>query len=209
MPLIEIGVIGKETIWGIWKIEEETDELLALFGGEESEVPEFKVENKLKEWLASRILVKDLLKKGGKDFTVFLKDGFGKPFIQFSEEEFSISHSKGYTAAIINGNKRTGIDIEKVDIKIRRVAPRVLSEIELAGAEGDLEKLTVLWCCKEVLYKVFSKRGLEFKENLIIQPFQYNKLEGECFGTVRTENSNETFKIQYKKRGEFMLAMCY
>lgn len=209
MPLIEFGEIGKDTLWGIWKIEESTEELLTLFGSKELEIPEFKVEIKLKEWLASRILVKNLLKRGGKDFTVFLKDVFGKPFIQFSEEEFSISHSKGYTAAIINGNKRTGIDIEKIDIKIQRVAPRILSEIELAGAEGDLEKLTVLWCCKEVLYKVFSKRGLEFKENLIIQPFQYNRQEGECFGIVRTEDSNETFKIQYKKRGEFMLAMCY
>jgi len=37
--------------------------------------------------------------------------------------------------------------------------------------EGYINKLTVIWCAKEALYKLYATPGLSFKQHILVIPF--------------------------------------
>ena len=119
--------------------------------------------------------VRALLKAVGIHQIIHYNDG--KPYLD--NGYISISHSANMAAIIYNPDFPVGIDIETVASRIRRIASRAFSETELAAAEDDLEKLTVLWNCKECVFKLANDDGIDFREMIeVAMPsnfsFQYN-----------------------------------
>ena len=104
--------------------------------------------------------VRALLKAVGIHQTIHYNDR--KPYID--NGYISISHSANIAAIIYNPNFPVGIDIETIAPRIRRIASRAFSESELAAAADDLEKLTILWNCKECVFKLANDEGIEFRE---------------------------------------------
>ena len=104
--------------------------------------------------------VRALLKAVGIHQTIHYNDR--KPYLD--NGYISISHSANMAAIIYNPDFPVGIDIEVVAPRIQRIATRAFSESELAVATDDLEKLTVLWNCKECVFKLDNDDGIEFRE---------------------------------------------
>ncbi len=130
MPLILTKNENGLFRYGIWH-HIEADEFflqrLKLSNAEEAEVQNLKARKK-SEWLCSRYLltiVADHEIRGA-----CLKDEYGKPYIEGSDENISISHTFDYTAVIIS-KKLCGIDIQVVVPKIIAIGPRFINENEL------------------------------------------------------------------------------
>lgn len=114
-------------------------------------------------------------------------DGAPELFENAKRSKFSISISHCSSAqdetlvavCISETTRKIGVDIVLMgDERIRRVAPRTMSERERVG--GQLEKV---WAVKESMFKAFGL-GLDFKNDLAVV-FD----ETEVCGTVRGEKS--------------------
>jgi 4'-phosphopantetheinyl transferase len=64
-----------------------------------------------------------------------------------------------------------GIDIERMRPRIEKVRERFLHTEESASINKDkvLEQLTLAWCAKEALYKLYGQRNLDFRENIRVE----------------------------------------
>jgi len=68
----------------------------------------------------------------------------------------------------------------------------------------QIEQLYVYWGAKETLYKIYGKRALHFKEDLLIEPFEY-KGKGVINGCISIGEMKETYLLQYEKICDYML----
>ena len=104
--------------------------------------------------------VRALLKTVGIRQTIHYNDR--KPYID--EGYISISHSANIAAIIFSHDFPVGIDVETISPRIRRIATRAFSDTEIATANDELEKLTILWNCKECVFKLANDEGIDFRE---------------------------------------------
>jgi phosphopantetheinyl transferase len=108
-----------------------------------------------------------------------------KPFLPNEEFHFSISHCGDYAAVIVSKDHRVGIDIELVTTKVEKVKHKFLrvEELELVNGQcsmvnGELQLLTLFWCCKEAVFKWYGKEGVDFKGDIHLKPIELNYGEG-------------------------------
>jgi len=209
MPLLFPLIENNEIIVGLWEITESTDELRLRVPLSIQNPPFFTSEMRLQQWYAGRALIHDLaILRGLKDIKLHNDDN-GR--VCFSEHCFnlSLSHKPRFTIATLSEKAKVGIDMEEIMPRIVKIGPRVLSDTELKHAGASLEKLTVYWCVKEVLYKIYSKRSLSFKENLMVEPFDYQNEQGNCIGIIKTKDFEGSFNVKYFKRGNYVIAYNY
>ena len=190
-------------VWDISETETELSEMISLSVDDKKFLRETKHESRRLQWIASRVLLKEIC---GKNDLRISYDVFGKPFLENSEIKISISHSHNKIAFIIN-KEETGIDIELIKEKIERIQNKFMSAAELKNikAENKKEMLSIYWCVKESLYKLYGEKELHFKENILIDDFNYNK-EGVISGKIVTEKFNRNFRLSYLKLDDYMLA---
>lgn len=177
MPLFFQQDIDESTKLGIWKIDEKEEYFLR-------QVPlqkEITHPHKRLQHLAGRFLLKQLF----PDFPVELIRiaDTKKPFLEDEAYHFSISHCNDYAAAIVSKTERVGVDVEIPSIKINRIKEKFLNVEELTrhsrlrdnyGGQAPLttHHLTLMWCCKEAVYKWWSFGGVDFSEKIRLQPFK-------------------------------------
>ena len=178
---------GDDTIIGIWKIEETWD----------------KREQIRHHRITTQQLLRHLL--SSKPEVKINYDTNGKPFLPGSEYKISISHSNKLVAIQLS-KIHAGVDIQQIGKKIERIAEKFMSERELISLKGNnqVEQLHVYWGAKEVLYKIYGKRALHFKENLLIEPFEY-KAKEMITGHVFIAGIKKTYSLYYEKIGNYML----
>lgn len=85
------------------------------------------------------------------------------------EYHFSISHCGDYAAVIVSKDHRVGIDIELVTEKVGRIKHKFLSVEEFANIQHstlNTQHLTLLWCCKEAVFKWYGSGGVDFKDDI-------------------------------------------
>lgn len=231
MPIIFSKNIENRAHLALWRINEDIDALILLLGPNKEEriqISQLRNEQRTKQWLACRIIIKKLLADIGKEYNGISKDKNGKPFLKETSCRISISHSKMYAAAILT-EQRSGlskapstrevpgtikepgsnfteasIDIELIREKILVIAPKFLTDKELIDAAGSIEKTHVYWSAKEVIYKSYGLKNLDFKKNMKIHPFKYEN-EGVCKGELITAKLHNTYTIHYKKSGDLLL----
>jgi phosphopantetheine--protein transferase-like protein len=153
----------------IWKIEEDIE----FFESKFSAHPDIQNESRKLQWFATRHLVNQML--GGNQ--VIGKDAGGKPFLKNGSGHISISHTQSLAAVILNNQKNVGVDLEAFNPRIERIAHKFLTENEITAIKpGEkIEKLILYWSAKEALYKLYGKGGIEFKTQLLIEPFELQK----------------------------------
>ena len=120
----------------------------------------FRFEDDRKRSVAADLLLRELaserLHKSPEDILI-MNDRNGAPYIEGENVFVSISHSGEYAAAVI-GDKRVGIDIEKIRKAEDAVIRRICNEKETAyifdvtGSERDRRFIEV-WTFKEAYYK--------------------------------------------------------
>ncbi len=95
----------------------------------------------------------------------------GAPYLVGREDiSLTVSHSRDYAAVAFSTRRTIGIDIEQWREQLVRVAPRVLSESEMAvyGVSSDL--LLRAWTMKEALYKAALTPALDFRRDIMLPP---------------------------------------
>ena len=196
----------------IWKAEEDVNELLAqcvLSDAERQQIDSFQSNYRKKEWLCTRIMLQQADMNLVSN-TAIIYDDFGKPHLQNSSLKISVSHSKEFVALMIAETSHAGLDIEKLHPKIERTAQKFLSETEKERIPpaNHLQYYHTLWGAKEVLYKIYGKGGLFFKEHLLTEPFTLQQ-KGILQAGIRKDDFHQLFNIHYEFVSDFVLTYCY
>lgn len=206
MPIYLHQKLEPEGELGLWKIEE-TEEYflhqLDLTVPERAQLDQINGRRRV-EWLAVRQLVHQM--SGRKQRAYFTKDAFGKPHLENSHFQISISHSRALAAAIA-APVAVGIDIQVIVSRISRIAHKFMRPQELGSLEepNKIEHLHVYWGAKEALYKAYGRRKLDFCKNILIEPFAYDASGGTFSGKVKKDDFEEGYTLSYQMVGEFML----
>ncbi len=191
----------------VWKSNEPLSVLLqyaALSRNETLEWNSFKSESRKREWLTVRSALQILI-PGANGSSIYY-DLNGKPQL-LTEGFISISHSQEFIAIMKSDNPEIGIDIEIINNRIVNLSEKFLSDVEKLNvkAENRIEKLQVMWGAKEVLYKIHSIGGIDFKKDLRVQPFEY-ETPGDLFASIQKKGFQKDFKIFYEKIDQYMLS---
>lgn len=199
------NIIDDHTLYAVWKISESAEELrsaIILRESEETLYRSFVAESRKKQWLAYRILVRELLKPD--EFPVEY-DASGKPFLAGSDFHISVTHTDDLAAVIISRHAKVGIDIERIRPRIEKVRDKFINEEEssLIGKERELEQLTLAWCAKEALYKMYGLRNLDFRGNIniVIPAFAGMKFTAE----IRFGGKIDKYDLHSELIGSYIL----
>jgi len=182
----------EEGVIGIWEMTEETASLLSLFQFSDREKKEFEQlssERRKREYLAVRLLLKELLGAPPE----ILYNHLGRPRLKNSGYNLSISHSADL-AVVFLSPKKIGIDVENTERNIEKVATRFLNvhEKEFVKTSANQQKtMIVLWCAKEAIFKCSEKQGIDFGKEIYIPPFSETGNTG--FKGIKTQSGSSIF----------------
>ena len=171
MPLYKTIVPNSQTTVKIWKINESYDDLIkdiTLKPTSLERVLGMKSELHQRGFLSVRHLLAEF---GYEDADLFYDEN-GKPHLK-DGKNISITHSFNFSAVIVS-DLIIGIDIEKQRNKISIIAHKFIDyEFDYLNETESyyVNKLTIIWCVKESLYKLFCTPGLSFKQHCLVIPF--------------------------------------
>ncbi len=170
-------------IISLWEINETLDALMQLSANRK--IPDFNNEKRKKEYLASRLLLKDIAPN-----TKITYNEYSAPKLE-NGEHISISHSKNLVAIIISKQK-VGLDIEKISEKPLRLSSKFISD----NTHQNLtkEKTTLIWCVKEAIFKWYQKGNVDFKKDIKIKEFEIMER-----GEISCNFKGEKIIVKYRK----------
>ena len=192
MPLVQKSEENNCQI-AIWDMSESLDQF--CLSSKSLDGSKFKTQNRKKEYFSSRLLLNELLPN-----TAISYNEYGAPEIKH-DDFISISHSKNL-AAIIISKRKVGLDIEQISEKPLRLSSKFISK----GSHSPLseEKATLIWCCKEAIFKWHQKGNLDFIADIKIAPFIIEE-EGKLIAKFRTQE----LTLNYKKMdAHFLVYVC-
>ncbi|MEN9443180.1 MAG: hypothetical protein RIS47_70 [Bacteroidota bacterium] len=134
-----------------------------------------RVRRRRTEWLATRYI---LSKIRPSNRIVYLPSG--KPQLAHGSEQLAITHTDGFVAIAIGQGKYLGIDTERHDRKFAAVAPKYISETELALRPHNFPDEIFegqVWRAKEAVYKAIGQTGVDFKVEMQVQELRNHSLE--------------------------------
>lgn len=168
MPIVLQKYLNDTTEMAVWKITESVEELRKQLWMFEHE--EFKFESRNLHWLASRVVLQELLKTESKQPLQLLKQPNGRPYIEGLDCRISLSHSGIYAAVIKSTTGSVGVDIEETTERIKKIARKFINDYEWQYLEGenDLETMYLLWAGKEAIFKWYGDGGVDFKHHMKI-----------------------------------------
>ncbi len=199
MPLLKKINIGDHTHGLIWELTEDENFFMGKLPDRAFHDVALRdaLPRRRAEILMGKFLIYTLTKQ------LFIKDKNNKPFLENSYDLISISHSKNLVFALVS-SKLCGIDIQYYTPRIERIAWRVMNEAKVARIDTNKAQLHwhIYWCAKESLYKAYGKRGLHFKNDIKINPFDIVPETSEnpfliTEGSVETENIHKGFSIYF------------
>jgi len=206
MPLVKTYYPTKVAVIGIWQISETLSELensISLNKEDKITYEGFVAKKRKREWLCVRILLKTLTNEN----LIILYNENHKPFLKNTTMNISISHSRNYVAVYLDSKKHLGIDIEELRGQILKIKNKFLSPTELNFSQGknEIAMYTILWCIKEALYKFYSKRLLDFKTELAVEPFEL-KPQGMIWALIIKENYKKLLSVNYVCEATYSIA---
>ena len=177
----------------IWNTQETLVELLKL--SKPFDLTKRKNEKRKKEFLSSRLLLEQL-----NPNAIITYNDFGAPELD-SGKYISISHSKEMVAIIISEQK-VGLDIEQISEKALRLAAKFIS----AKNQSNLtkEKATLIWCCKEAIFKWHQTGGVDFIKDIIIPSFILEEK-----GQIKIQFKKKELNLNYQKiNNHYLVYVC-
>ena len=155
------------------------------------DLSKFKNIKRKNEVLSTRLLLDELLPENSITYNTY-----GAPELD-NNKFISISHSKNRTAIIISYNK-VGIDIEKISEKPLQLSSKFIAKN--VHKRMSKEKATLIWCCKEAIYKWYQKGKISFIEDIQIIPFKIEE-KGELIAKFKKQN----LRLYYEKIDAYFL----
>jgi len=156
-------------------------------------------EKRRTQWMASRSLLKELI--GTKGFVEMFVDPFGRPEVENYDIRISISHTHDYAAVILSDRYNVGIDVEAPRADLDRIKTKFMRPDELSGMppEDQLTYVLLHWSAKEVMYKIYARRKLDFRDHMGVHPFDLDPNEGIFHGWVSKGDYDRTFALHYRR----------
>jgi len=183
---------------GVWNVSESEAELRALTSipsDELEEISYIRNESLRKQKLAVRALLDRMFEE-----KVYLSHhDNGKPYIENSAINISITHTDKYVAVLLNDTDEVGIDCESLDRDFSAVEKKALSEEEIDDLDDDKrnEQLAIYWCAKEAVFKKMSQHNVDFAEQIEIDDFRLRG-EGELDATfIGKDGFEEELHLEY------------
>lgn len=204
MPLYNTLTVENTTKVYIWKIEESESELAT---GIEL-TPHCKERmNRMKSEMHRRgfLSIRHLMAEAGYVDADLYYDDLGKPHLK-DGKHISITHSKHFTGIIVSETHQVGIDIEMQRDKILKIAHKFTPITEyktIANSDALIRKLTIVWGCKESLYKIYSEPGLSFLQHIIVKDFSL--VEPTITGEIIYNQQTSLYNIWYQEFEGFTL----
>lgn len=204
MPLYKSITIADETHVLVWKITESLEQLtdeIALKEVCRTRVDGMKSEQHRRGFLSVRKLLQEI---GYTDFDLYY-DSDGKPRLK-DGKNISITHSYSFSAIIVSPHN-VGIDMEMQREKVITIADKFIEPefeyLDPTHLTDYMQRLIVIWGVKEALFKMISREGMSFKQNMYVHPFTMQDSEGRA--TVIFEDINRDFTFSFEEVADFML----
>ena len=178
---------------GIWELSETLDYLIKK--SDFSETNKIINKKRKKEMLASRILLKNMY----PDLKITYNK-YGAPTVE-NNKFISISHSKKFVTIILSRNK-VGIDIEEINDKALNAVSKF---INLSNSNQiSKNEATLVWSCKECIYKWYQKGSVNFLNDIKIHSFKIKEK-----GKITANFKNQEFTLFYRKlQNHFLVYVC-
>lgn len=200
MPLDFYQELNSKQKLAVWNITEP----LSYFQDHISISFEIKNPNRLLERVVALFLLDYLTQKNihlSLDY-----DEFGKPFIKNSDLSVSFSHSKNYIACFVDETKNDlGIDIECYRDNISMIASKFVNHEDSTPFEDDVKlKNQYIWGAKEVLFKIWGKKNVDFKKDLLVLSGPKN------IGIIKKYDESHFFNLDfYVAKNYFLIWSCF
>jgi len=207
MPLKKRDFLFPQGEVGVWVTDESTADLMDQLQLVEHEkrVVEKMSDRRKKEWSSARMLIHKL--SGRSVRALCIKDEYGKPFLQDSDFQISISHSQDRTA-VIAAPQNVGIDIQEIVDKMERISKKFVNEQEWAFVPevvNRLEYLHIIWGAKEAMYKAWGKKKIDFRADLYVKPFEWKGEALHFDSSLKKGNIEMFFDVVAEKLDNFIL----
>ncbi|MGB3180553.1 MAG: 4'-phosphopantetheinyl transferase superfamily protein [Cyclobacteriaceae bacterium] len=207
MPLSKIENITGNIWKGHWHLAESAEKLQQMM--EAQDLPaagglSIAHPRRRAEWMAGRLLLAALLSEAGEVPEPPEKDTYGKPYFRRAPWQPALSHRHPWVVGMLHTQEAAGIDIEKPDEKLRRLSHKFLCDPERDDAADDPEALCIYWAAKEALYKMYGKKGVIFRDQLHIEPFQRGE-RGVITGHIRMPDMERTVTMHFERLDELFL----
>jgi len=205
MGCITKHYLNKDTVIGVWKIEEDLPTLLEMVEMSPQDKKRYEIyrsTSRKMEFLSVRALLSEMLGREAK--IVYNKNN--KPFIKDGSHFISITHSNKLTAILISRNERVGIDLEYMRVNINAFASKFLNRREkITRRWADRTyHLYIHWCAKEAMYKICDKEGINIVNDITIEPFTVQE-SGEIRGSVKNERIDDQFTLWYARYDNYTI----
>ena len=204
MPIYRTYKQGNLTV-GVWKVDETVEQLRSMFHQfsiYEEAFARFSSEKRKQEWLAVRVLLKELC--GEEKKIAYLPSG--KPYLEDGSMHVSFSHTYGYVAVALHPSVEVGIDIEQYGTRVQRVSSRFIREDERVSVEAGDEVYALLlhWSAKETMFKLMEDEAVDFINHLRILPFEPQK-SGTFEAYEKRSGQDRKFLIHYDTHPDYVL----
>ncbi len=167
---------------GIWELNESISDLEKISPNPNN--LNIKNKKRKKEYLTTGLLLKKLTE------AKLEYNDFGAPILT-NDMHISISHTVEYLFIAISSNP-IAIDAEICSNKALRLTEKFINTNRHCKITKN--HATIIWCSKECIFKLYQKRKIDFKSDIIITPFTVEKT-----GTVTARFLNKRHKLNYQK----------
>jgi phosphopantetheinyl transferase len=162
----------------------------------------FSAEKRKQEWLAVRVLLKELC--GEEKKIAYLPSG--KPYLEDGSAFVSFSHTSGYVAVALHPSAEVGVDIEQYGTRVQRVASRFIREDEKVSVDSgdEIYALLLHWSAKETMFKLMEDEAVDFIKHLHILPFVPEE-SGTFHACEYRSGQEQEFLIHYDTHPDYVL----
>ena len=200
MALLKIETLDTDVRLGLWKIEENEEDLIREYSWLSDITERLKVVRSAQrriEILAIYALLYELAHDKALRIT---HDLYGCPYV--SGYHIGISHTKGFAALILSQTRNVAVDIEYCSDRVGRIAHKFIRNDEFAPT---LAHQLINWSAKEAVYKYFSDQQLVFFDIRII----ISKLND--IGVLEAINlkSEQQVAVKYQRSNDYILTYLY
>ena len=204
MPIYRTYKQG-DLLVGVWKVDETIEQLRSMFHQfsiYEESFMRFSAEKRKQEWLAVRVLLKELC--GEEKEIAYLPSG--KPYLEDGSAFVSFSHTSGYVAVALHPSAEVGVDIEQYGTRVQRVASRFIREDEKVSVESgdEIYALLLHWSAKETMFKLMKDEAVDFIKHLHILPFVPEE-SGTFHACEYRSGQEQEFLIHYDTHPDYVL----
>lgn len=208
MALKYITHINENIHLAVWKIEEDLlffQNNVKLSAIDQQIFTETTHPEKKLEFMAGRMLCKTVLHQLEISDLPIYRNEYGKPEIPDSDYNISLSHTESYIALAIGHKIDVGVDIERPKAKMAKIAPRLYTAEEMEYCQNDLHRFAKMWSAKEVLYKLFMKREIDFREHLQVKP--ENQEWTLLTGTIKKGDFHNSYQLALYELDEYYICL--